>query len=137
MSGTLLTQSNLLPGTLHSIVERKLPVVTFFHQFSHMKSTFLRCLLLSSGPTAPVKSFYLHRPCSLRGISKKRERVLAESSDAVPHLVFAAAQWDERHATKALVWQGPVHLLVLNSILGPQVAIVLDAEEGGVPLRQV
>lgn len=25
--------------TLHSIVERKLPVVTFFHQFSHMKLT--------------------------------------------------------------------------------------------------
>lgn len=35
----LLTQSNLLPGTLHSIVERKLPVVTFFHQVSHLKWT--------------------------------------------------------------------------------------------------
>lgn len=50
---------------------------------------------------------------------------MAERSDAVPHLVFAAAQWYERNATVALVRQDPVHQLVLNSILGPQVAIVL------------
>lgn len=56
MTVKLLTGFNPLPGTLHSIVERKLPVVTFSHQFSHMTLTFICCLLVSSGPTAPRKS---------------------------------------------------------------------------------
>lgn len=59
-----------------------------------------------------------------------RKRVLAESSDAVAHLIFAAAQRYEGDAAVALVRPRVDGLLVLDSLLGPQVAIVLQ-EEGG------
>lgn len=67
---------------------------------------------------------------ALNPVITHRERVLAESSDAVPHLVFAAAQRYERNAAMALLRHHPVHLLVLNSLLRPQVAIVLQEERG-------
>lgn len=51
--------------------------------------------------------------------------VLAESCNAVPHLILTATQWYQWHVTMTCVWQLTTHALVLESILRPHVTVVL------------
>jgi len=63
----------------------------------------------------------------LIGCFTHSERVLTESGDAVPHLVLAAAQRDERRFTVTRRRQHTAqHTRVLDSVLRPHVTVMLE-----------
>lgn len=69
---------------------------------------------------------------SLIGGFTHSEGLLAESSNAVPHLILTAAQRNQRHITVTQVGQRAVHTGVRQPLLRPHVAVVLRGGETAV-----